>query len=94
MAGLCQKVGAVVSIEHLVREQKLPIYVSHPSYSGVAFEVCYWKIDWDVPFDEVGCVMVGDDEVRMFPINEINALDDDRFCHSCGQIGCSHGAVE
>lgn len=36
----------------------------------------------------VRMVMVGDDTVFTFYVEDINPLSEDAFCHECGQIGC------
>lgn len=37
------------------------------------------------------CHMVGDNGLYSFGEDEMNPLDEDNFCSSCGQIGCCHG---
>ena len=39
---------------------------------------------------KVVCVMVGDDRRFTFEPSELMPLDDDDYCGSCGQIGCTH----
>lgn len=75
----------------VVERQSLPTYVSTPEYPGVAWSVCYWDVDWDVPFETVNCIMVGDDRKFEFDIDDLDVLDFDKFCSGCGQIGCAHG---
>lgn len=36
------------------------------------------------------CVMVGDDARHTFDPEDVHPLDDDAFCHVCGQVGCTH----
>lgn len=36
------------------------------------------------------CVMVGDDRHWSFDPDDVAPLDDDDYCHECGQIGCGH----
>ncbi len=36
------------------------------------------------------CQMVGDDVHHLFEPDDIEPLDSDAYCGSCGQIGCGH----
>ena len=36
-------------------------------------------------------VMVGDDRKHEVDTEDLTKIDEDAYCHSCGQIGCSHG---
>jgi hypothetical protein len=36
----------------------------------------------------VRAVMVGDDRVFTFDVDELEPLSGDDYCHECGQIGC------
>lgn len=52
----------------------------------------WWPEDED--FEEVRtgyvvCVMVGDDREFVFDPSDCTIIDEDDFCHSCGQTGCS-----
>lgn len=38
--------------------------------------------------ERVRAVMVGDDSVHTFGVDEIEPLADDEYCPECGQIGC------
>jgi len=40
--------------------------------------------------DKVRAVMVGDDKVHEVEKSELKLLDEDDFCHGCGQVGCGH----
>jgi hypothetical protein len=67
-------------------------------YSGVAWYLLgYEKIrDEDYEWsgieyentDRVWAVMVGDDRVFTFDVEELTELEDDEYCPECGQIGC------
>lgn len=69
-------------------------------YSGIAWYVLGWELvergnpDWDDSYEErtdrVVCVMVGDDRRFVFDQDEIEPLNRDKYCGSCGQIGCRH----
>jgi hypothetical protein len=37
----------------------------------------------------VEAVMIGDDRVFTFGIDEITPIDEDEYCPECGQIGCT-----
>jgi hypothetical protein len=47
----------------------------------------------EMPVDEsrVIAIMIGDDRQFEFGIDEITPIEEDSYCHSCGQIGCNHG---
>ena len=79
------------------------MYVSCEYWQGVALRVLgqsteiMW--DWDEflgYYDENiiakdgfwDCVMVGDDEVHQIDEFYLRPLEDDQFCHGCGQVGC------
>jgi hypothetical protein len=36
----------------------------------------------------VEAIMVGDDRVHIVDVDDLTKLDDDDYCHSCGQIAC------
>jgi len=38
----------------------------------------------------VRAVMVGDDRVHEVDKDDLIPLDEDDFCHGCGQVGCGH----
>ena len=38
----------------------------------------------------VQMVMVGDDRVHHVDKADLTEIDEDEFCHGCGQIGCGH----
>jgi hypothetical protein len=43
----------------------------------------------DVPTGNLVVVMVGDDREHIVDPDDCTALDDDAYCHECGQIGCT-----
>lgn len=68
-------------------------------HAGVAFRVdrvasqegpntAWTGIRWWNPQRRV-CHMIGDDVEYEFDVLELSPLDDDDYCSSCGQIGCS-----
>lgn len=49
----------------------------------------------DVPdFDNVIAIMVGDDRRHTIDKDDLIKIDEDDFCHVCGQIGCCHDGRE
>lgn len=79
------------------------MYVSCEYWPGIALvvvgESCEETWDWDeylgyYDCDYVrkpgfwDCVMVGDGEVHQIDEFYLRPLEDDQFCHGCGQIGC------
>lgn len=69
-------------------------------YEGVAWRFLgYVKVrdegyEWSgIEYDDpqfVNMVMIGDDRVFTFDIDEIEQIPDDAYCMICGQIGCTH----
>lgn len=45
-------------------------------------------------FDRVIAIMVGDNRRFEFDVDELHAIEEDAYCHECGQIGCGHGRVD
>lgn len=70
-------------------------------YRGIAWNVydyvmtegpdTEWTGEPEVDYDRVVCVMVGDDRRFEFDITELTKIEEDEFCHGCGQVGCGHG---
>jgi hypothetical protein len=50
------------------------------------------EIGWEYDTDQshVRAVMVGDDREFEFEVSDLTKIDEDDFCHGCGQIGCGH----
>ncbi len=78
----------------------------HDAYSvphlklAVAWRVLGWELEPDDDTEWTGiyqrsgqvlAIMVGDDSVHKFDVEDLHPLDVEQFCGSCGQIGCSHG---
>jgi hypothetical protein len=69
-------------------------------WRGVAFFLLGWSAEWSEPqeewddtelepnYDSVIAVMVGDDRRHVVDVGDLEALKEDAFCRSCGQIGC------
>ena len=66
-------------------------YVSAEGYKGIAFRVVQAK---GRPDSSIQCVMVGDDRVHEFSLDELTKIDRKVFCGSCGQIGCTHDNLD
>jgi hypothetical protein len=39
--------------------------------------------------ERVRAIMVGDDRVFIFDVDELSQIEDEDYCHECGQIGCT-----
>ena len=64
----------------------MPRY-KHPDYPGVAWAETYPNTQ----DEETGLVryhMVGDDRDFAFDPDDLIELNEDEYCHECGQIGC------
>lgn len=42
----------------------------------------------------VYAVMVGDDQAHLVEVDDLTKIDEDEFCHECGQLGCTHDGRE
>lgn len=47
-----------------------------------------------IPLEDglLAVVMVGDDHRWIVDADTVSPLDDEDFCHGCGQIGCGHAS--
>lgn len=72
--------------------------------SGIAFYLCgpvmvrdndyEWSgIEYEHEF-LVKAVMVGDDQVYEIDAADLRKIDEDDYCHVCGQVGCTHDGRE
>jgi hypothetical protein len=68
-------------------------------YQGIAWNVLGWELEanedtvWTGEYEQTGkvlAVMVGDDSVFTFEESDLTPIDENAFCHGCGQIGCGH----
>ncbi len=66
-------------------------------YSGIAFYLLGWETapdedtEWSGYENRTGnivAVMVGDDRKHIVDKDDLTLLEEDKFCRSCGQIGC------
>lgn len=53
-----------------------------------ADEETYWS-GYKAPTGRVLLGMVGDNAVYGFDPEDVSVLDEDAYCHECGQIGCT-----
>jgi hypothetical protein len=51
-----------------------------------------WELGADAEDDTsmVRAVMVGDDREHVIDVDDLERISEDDYCHSCGQIGCTH----
>lgn len=69
-------------------------------WDGIAFYVLGWETEpdedtewsgYEVRTGKVLVVMVGDDKRHAVDPEDLEPLNEDAFCHECGQIRCGHG---
>ncbi len=72
-------------------------------YKGIAFYVLGWETEpdedthwsgYEVRTGRVLAVMVGDDHRHRVDPEDLTPLAEDKFCHTCGQIGCGHNVPD
>jgi len=75
-------------------------------WPGIAVWVKQWPYierDYDFDLDEYFdfphddraiVVMVGDNREHMVDVDDLTKIEDDDYCHSCGQIGCGHDGID
>jgi hypothetical protein len=77
--------------------------VTVDGYSGIAFHVDAIRTEADddtiwsgieVETGQLETHMVGDDRMFLAWPEELTVLDEDAFCHECGQVGCTHDGRE
>lgn len=70
---------------------------------GIAWRIYGWETEpdedtewsgYEVRTGRIVAVMVGDDRRHTFDPDELTPLDELAYCHSCGQIGCSHDGLD
>ena len=66
-------------------------------YAGIAFFLLGWETEPDEDTEWSGmenrtgkviAVMVGDDRRHAIDKEDLTLLEEDKFCRSCGEIGC------
>lgn len=50
--------------------------------------------EWVDDRERIVLVMVGDDREFEFEPEELTKINDEDYCHVCGQIGCGHDGIE
>lgn len=72
-------------------------------YPGVAFRVCGWETEetedthWDGIEERTGrviAIMIGDDHHFSLDASDVTPLPREDYCNECGQIGCTHDALD
>lgn len=46
--------------------------------------------EWVNDYERVICYMVGDDRPHEFELDQLAPLEPEKFCWTCGQVGCTH----
>ena len=72
-------------------------------YRGIAFYLTGWSQEIPAceceewcecePYDsdsQVTAVMVGDDRTHVVDVDDLTEIEEDDYCHGCGQTGCGH----
>ena len=76
-------------------------YYRVTGWPAISFYVLGWETEPDEDTEWTGieartgnviAVMVGDDYRHSIDPDDLKPIESDEFCHSCGQIGCSHNA--
>jgi hypothetical protein len=74
----------------------------HYAFEGIAVSVIEypyirtmydWSEDMEVDeehYESAVVRMVGDDAKHVVEVHDLKPLDEDDYCHECGQIGCTH----
>jgi hypothetical protein len=78
--------------------EQWPDYYRIPSTRlAVAWHVAGWQVEadedseWSGYYPRTGrlvCIMVGDDAHHLFDPEDLELIDDEDVCKSCGQLGC------
>jgi hypothetical protein len=61
--------------------------VHHVEYDEESGSELHWVEEIPIQ-DRFACVMLGDNKIFSFYEQDLEALDEDEYCGSCGQIGC------
>lgn len=57
-------------------------------YVEVLDEDYEWSGIANIDESHVNAVMIGDDRVFAFEVEDLTVIDEDEYCSECGQIGC------
>lgn len=70
----------------------VPIEVEEPySYVDEDGETIYDSVFVeDINPNMVIAVMIGDDRKHEIDVDDLILIDEDDYCHECGQMGCTH----
>ena len=89
--------------DHLVNDtdddESEPWVTDHPDFPQGTFVTCMdfrgsALVVRRVQGDWAECVMYGDDSKHLIELSCLVAIDRERFCGECGQIGCQHDGLE
>jgi len=93
-----QKEGKAMTIQYESDDKSFPAEAYKvDGYPGVAWSVLGWEVEADedtewtgylVKTGQIVAVMIGDDRKFTFSPDEVKAIDEQEYCHECGQIGC------
>jgi hypothetical protein len=68
-------------------------YVENETYRWDDEAECEYPV-LEMDLDMVEAVMVGDDRKFEIDVDDLTKLDDEDYCHQCGQIGCTHDGLD
>lgn len=60
-------------------------------YIELCNEIADGEWEWFPDTSRVIAVMVGDNRHHTIDVDDLTVIDDEDYCHTCGQIGCGHG---
>ena len=63
-------------------------FLRHSIVTSECYPGCAFYVDADYG-DELVAHMIGDDREFILHHDDVTVVDDDEYCHTCGQIGCS-----
>jgi hypothetical protein len=63
-------------------------YVTDVTYEWDDDNECEVEVEYNTSMVEA--VMVGDNRKHEIDVDDLTKLDEDDYCHQCGQIGCTH----
>ena len=67
--------------------------------AGIAWSVYGWETEpdedtewsgYEVRTGNLVVCMIGDDRLFAVDPDDVTAIDEDAYCHECGQVGCCH----
>jgi hypothetical protein len=63
-------------------------YATHIVEYGDGFE------EEETDYSFVKAVMVGDNREHIIDVDDLTLLDENDYCHVCGQVGCQHDGLD